>query len=266
MYPKATMQVLILFTLIHFTYCPLRAQSTSTEPVKESGTENSYSKNVIKTNLFSPVLRCASIQYERGLNKNFSGGITLTRIFERNFDPISFLGEPPLFNLRLSGWAITPEIRFYPGRKESKKAPHGFYISLYSRISNFSFTEKFLFNVVDVATGLGTIIQVSADSRFDYQSIAPGLMMGYQWIISRHFSIDWWIMGFHAGRARLKGKFESEAIGRYPDDFRQAYEEIDFSLFSAKPEIQITGNTGAFQFSGLPFAGLRTGLCLGVAF
>ncbi len=83
--------------------------------------------NVVKTNLFSPIIRTGHLLYERVLNEDMSAQLGL------------FYTKYTLADLELSGFGITPEFRYY---LSEKSAPAGIYVALSPRYSSFSLKEE----------------------------------------------------------------------------------------------------------------------------
>ncbi len=83
--------------------------------------------NVIKTNLFSPIIRTYHLNYERVINEDMSGqlGFYYTGFHVGDID--------------VSGFGITPEYRYY---LSEKAAPAGIYVAISPRYVSFSLKEK----------------------------------------------------------------------------------------------------------------------------
>ena len=86
-------------------------------------------RNVIKTNLFSPIIRTGHLLYERALNDDMSLqlGFFYTGYTEKET------------NAKLNGWGITPEFRFY--LSENKPAPAGIYLAATGRYNTFKVSD-----------------------------------------------------------------------------------------------------------------------------
>lgn len=244
-------------------YHPIIAQ----EPPKPTGEIASTHKNIVKLNLFPVGLKIFSLQYERQIHKNFTVALGFGLMPQRplpkpvlnllesgaNFD-ISDLKE-----IKFSSYFITPEIRFYPGKKIKHQAPHGFYLGLYGRLAKFSIDINYNYE----STSNGVTSTEKIPLRISYGGTAGGLCMGAQWVIKR-VSIDWMILGLHYGPGYFSGEGTGSSIAKDPEGFRDAMEEI--SIANLKPVADIVGSTAKVTISGIPYAGLRTGLSIGFAF
>lgn len=134
---------LIIFALLAF----------NTSVFAQSNTEK---KNIIKINLLSPIVRTASLFYERVVSPNSS---VMLGFYYTGFKS----GDT-----QLSGFGLTPAYRFYLSNKY--QAPAGFYVSPYLRYQYFSLTETYS-NFPGTTTNTGT-----------FRAFGGGLELGYQWI------------------------------------------------------------------------------------
>lgn len=129
----------------------LYAYSSFAQDAPESETR----KNVVKLNLFGLGATAIPLQYERALSKNMSVALGVTFVPSRSLPAQLDLGSE-LTNPQFKGIAITPEFRFYPGKKEKHQAPHGFYLAPYLRYASYTFGSPFSFTTSDTVPGTGT--------------------------------------------------------------------------------------------------------------
>lgn len=220
-----------------------------------AGVDTTGPRNVIKMNLSSLALLTFSFQGEHAFNKRMSGCL--------GFYTITPLSIPKLFGVndfisaRFTGYSLTPEFRYYPGKKK-KAAPNGFYLAPYFRYSKYTLkgsyhdnTSNFSGNLKGVTTAYG-----------------PGIMIGSQWLIGKHFSIDLFIAGIHAGKRNFKFEVQNDEIGKLNVNDKQAiingasylldeYTGIDATLEDDK--LLLKFNSGHWGVRGI-------GLNLGFAF
>lgn len=112
-------------------------------------------KHNIKFSLFSPLVRTGSAFYEHKISKNSTiqlGG---------------FYTGYTLDKLRLRGYGITPEFRFYAGEKG---AMNGFYVAPFLRYQHFTLSEE---------KNKGTL-----------NTIGGGLLIGNQWRFASGINLD----------------------------------------------------------------------------
>ncbi len=90
---------------------------------------------------------------------------------------------------RFTGFALTPELRFYPSKKRA--ALNGFYIGPFFRYSKGGSGTTLILN------------NKTYDGDINFRSIGGGLMLGYQWILGEHFVLDWGFFGPRLGRYKM---------------------------------------------------------------
>src|SRR5882762_7411500 len=118
--------------------------------------------NAIKINLLSPVARTFNIAYERKVSDNGS--------FQLGF----YYTGAKSGDLKLSGFGITPEYRFYLSQTP---APNGFYVAPFMRYTSYDLTYN---NGTDKASGSVT-------------SFGGGLVVGRQWVFKERVTLDMFI-------------------------------------------------------------------------
>jgi hypothetical protein len=123
-------------------------------------------KNVIKLNILSLAVGTVSGFYERVINEqmSFQLGASYTNI-----------SSDWLLNVRYKGFTITPEFRYY---LSSTEAPRGFYAAPFLRYRRSDVTGNI--------TRDGQ--QIPANGKIS--AYGAGVMVGGQWILGRHFSLD----------------------------------------------------------------------------
>lgn len=112
--------------------------------------------SVIKINILSPVVRTLSAFYEKPLSETSSFQLGLQYTGAR------------LVGIRYSGFAITPEYRFYLSK--TTDAPNGFYVAPFLRYQNLTVRD------VDLTTS-GT------DAKLN--TFGGGVLVGRQWLFGR---------------------------------------------------------------------------------
>lgn len=231
--------------------------------------------NYVKLNLFSLALRNVSLQYERSLNKPFSvalgfrfmpgSGLPFKQSALSLYDPAAdSIAIQTIESLKLAQFAITPEFRWYIGKKGYGR---GFYFAPFYRYTRFS-TGEIGFNYDSDA---GTVEQVRLSGKLITQTF--GLMLGAQWALAENISLDWWIIGPQFGNATgtFEGKTTLPLSISEQTDVRTNLETAfaDFSstngMFSVSNSINVTPQGASVTLKG-PWSGIRAGLCLGFRF
>ena len=215
----------------------------------------------VKMNIMALGFRNISLFGEYAFHKNMSGQLGLRFMIPyapaRLQDAAAFAQD-----ISLGGWALTPEFRFYPGKKEDHQAPHGFYIGLYGRYAAFNLKATTdLSEYGTVPAGEDPIV----DQKISLNQIGGGLMIGTQWSINR-FTIDWFILGGGFAKTKLEysisnsllkdpmiGNGLDDAIGGsdlssyVKTDYNQSAGKFTASVSTMMPSIR------SFIFGGLCF-------------
>ena len=216
-------------------------------------------KNVVKLNLFSLAAKSISLQYERAFTPQISACMGINYIANRGL-PSFFTNADPsgiLKGLTMSGLAITPEFRWYPFNSD-KDAPKGFYLAPYFRY--LSFGMKSIVNFHDSTSNVDYTYPV----KIKFTGYGAGLMIGKQWLINDKVSIDWWIIGGHYGASNLSVSVTADVSNIDQSDLKKQLDDVKLPIGTTVATVNNNGAT--LKVSGLPFAGLRTGLTIGFAF
>lgn len=228
-------------------------------------------KQVIKLNLSQLALTNISLQYEYGFHKNFSAALGVSFLIPRNIPSQIFTPSSNAKGYQLpkfGGWSATPEIRIYPGKKIEHQAPHGFYLAPYFRYSKYTLQAMYLDSVSATKSNV-------YDVNASYAGYTVGLMIGSQWIIGKHFSIDWWILGGGAGKATFE--IESKSVDGSLNMSAQEQEDLKTDIKKNIGElgnfgngnvtVETTSNSAKATVKGIPMTSIRGfGLTLGFAF
>ena len=241
----------------------LQAQDSSVAIQKpgEKKEEAGHKMNFIKVNLTGIALKNYAIQYERVLSKPVSLSLSY-RIMPTSKLPFagtisnSIGDDDPetkktIENLRMSNFAITPELRFYLGKGYGK----GFYIALFYRYASFTIDHL----PVDYDNN------TSLDLSGKLTSNTGGIMFGAQWNLGKHFCLDWWMFGPHygSGTGNFTGVSSQPLTPAQQDELRSNLEDIDIPLTTKT--INVNANGASLKLSG-PWGGIRSGVLLGIKF
>lgn len=110
----------------------------------------------VKLNLFSPIARTASGFVEQKVSESST--------VQLGFYYTGFSGS----DLKLRGFGITPEYRYYVGKKE---AMNGFYVGSFLRYQQFKLSDK-------------------EDNAGKLSTYGGGFLIGNQWIFSKKVILD----------------------------------------------------------------------------
>ena len=138
---------------------------------------NDMPKNIIKVNFLSPIAATGSFFYERVLNEKMSAqlGVSFSRFSTGSIFPALFDDT----RVKLRGYAITPEFRYYIS---STEAPRGFFVAPFLRYRHSDADAT-------IKRDNGQVIEASAA----FSTIGAGVMLGGQWVFGRHVSLETFI-------------------------------------------------------------------------
>ena len=223
-----------------------------------------FNKNHIKLNLFALPLRSFSLQYERGLNENMSvslgvrlqpkGGIPFRATIENAYASDS-LDRDFVNNSRISSWAITPEFRYYFG----KRPLNGFYIAPFVRIGGYGLEWTYRYTEDN-----GNVRTMNFNGKST--AFSGGLLFGAQWHVGKRFLVDWWILGPSYGSYKVNLNAATDLSDLLPDDKQEIKTEIENLGVQGSRFTATVSNTGVVADGKLSLPGLRTGLCIGFTF
>lgn len=220
-------------------------------------------KNHFKINLTSLPLSNYGFQYERAMSKHLSIALGYRTMPLGNIplkDNIVSLAngdanmQKTLDQLLISNTAITPELRWYPGRKGYGR---GFYVAPFIRFASFH-GEGITVNF-NKASGGTDNISLSGDLT----SRTAGLLLGAQWSLGKHIYLDWQIIGPHigSGTGSLTGKSNFTLVSSEQTAITDALKSISFP--NVNTSAQVTSNSMKLSMTG-PWAGIRAGISLGI--
>ncbi len=217
-------------------------------------------KNQIKVNLSALVFTNFSLQYERqvgrkttvalGANMRPFGTLPYKTLLKKalNEDAVN------LDKLKLGVWGITPEFRYYTGKKGAMR---GFYIGPFFSYRQYKSDLPIKYDN-DTKDGVfsGTL-----------KSYTFGLQFGAQWKLGKHVHLDWWILGPNYGSARGDLIFTSALSPADQQDMIDKIENLKDDLPVKAIDSYQVGPTGASIKVKGPWAGLRgMGFCVGYLF
>ncbi len=216
-------------------------------------------KNLAKINLIGFSING---QYERFLSKRISVALSYRvlpngKFLFRGLIPTTDLqARESLDNLVVSNSAITPEVRFYLGKKGFGQ---GFYLAPFFRSAKFG--------------GKGLGIDFTLDSgqpatftmEGNIKSNTFGLLIGAQWKLGKNFWLDWQILGPHYGSAKgiVRGTSNLSLSLTERTSLENALKDVSVPFI--KQNVSVSSNEAIVDLKG-PWAGLRTGISLGFSF
>lgn len=251
------MKKLLFIIAMVFSTSMLVAQKKEAEKSKQGSSlaENS----LVKINLLALPLRNFSLSYEYkvarkttvGMGFRFmpKGGLPLQSSISNLIDDPDT--EKQLNEFKTSNIAFTPEVRFYLG----KEAMRGFYIAPFARYSSYTASLPFEFDV----NGTKQTMPLSGNLN----TLTGGILFGAQWKLGGKVYLDWWMLGPQYGSA--KGSLDGKRSLNLQEQTALRNDLEDLQIPFANTTTTVDGNGARLDIKG-PWAGLRSGLSLGVRF
>lgn len=228
-----------------------------------------HQMNFVKVNLTSLFLKNYGIQYERVLSKRVSAAIgfrlmpyTTIPFKDKIIDMANFEDQEPiniLNHAQMANYAITPEIRFYLGKKGYGR---GFYIAPYYRYATYDVNNVDITFEVDEG---GVPSEKSIKLAGNLASHTGGIMFGAQWALGKYVSLDWWILGpaYGVSSGVLDGLPSEPIPADGQADLKQEIESLEIPM--VKQTATVTANSVKVDITG-PWAGIRSGIIIGIKF
>jgi hypothetical protein len=233
-----------------------------------------YLKNNIKFNISALAFNNYAFFYERSLTPKISVSVgyrfmpvttmsntplakQLSKILDTNGDE-NFDIQSELEKLKLSGNAITPEFRFYLGKK---KGARGFYFSFYGRYATYKVDYNTEYTAADD-------VKYNLPIIGDAKSISGGIGSGFQILIAKRVILDIYMVGTHFGKVTGNASALTDLSGMTDADQAELKESIESIAFNGKSwfTADVSDNGVKIKIDG-PFLGIRAlGISLGIAF
>ncbi len=232
-------------------------------PLRSVNDGEYHPKNVFKTNLLGIVFKNYSLTYERVLNKHFSASLELRSMPSTSIPFINVLAKQSndlisdnLKAMKLSGFGIMPEIRFYP----LKGYGRGFYLGAFYKNISYK-ADNFVFKY----DSEGQTQSINIEGKLSTNTF--GLEIGKQWMIGKHFVLDWIILGVQYGTA--KASFDGQSTQAMTPDqqesLRDGLNSIDVPFVKTEKDVNV-GSRSAHLGITSPWIGLRSGFSIGFCF
>lgn len=222
-------------------------------------------RSILKLNLPALLVNTYQLQSEYLVHRKFS--LVLTARYMPS-GPLPYatqlaslvedVSEGDLLKASLDNYAVSPEIRYYLGKKGKGR---GFYLAPFFRIARYRASYADLSVDFDLpAEAAPYQRELSVEGKLN--SLTGGIYIGKQWRFARKFYLDWWIVGGSYGRSN--GVFSAD-IPLDAEEQEVIREELAFTaeypLIRVQPRVNESGiRTDVESFWG----GIRTGLCLGI--
>jgi hypothetical protein len=266
-----TLRVKLFMAVLCIAGSLLSIKSVSAQSKKEKrdsviAANYADSKNLVKLNVPALFLKNFSFQYERAVGRKISVGLGVrfapksTLPFKSKFKDLADDDEVSrqIDNFKTGNFALTPEVRFYLGKKGVFR---GFYLAPFARYATYSGELPYEYDY-ETATGQNTT-SLFMSGRIN--TISGGLMIGAQWKLSRQVYLDWWILGASAGSStgNLNGTSPTPLSNEEQEGLREALADLNNDFI--KTESTVDANGAHVKIDG-PWYTVRAGICVGVRF
>lgn len=220
--------------------------------------------HIAKLNVPGLTVGTFSAQYEHALPGKLSfaasvnlrpkGGMPLRGFFDNFVDADDTISNRILQDSRVSHFAVTPEVRYYFGRKPLS----GFYTALYARYASSDFSVSYTY------TSGTNVYPVSLKARGT--SVGIGLLAGAQFNLSSRLVLDWWIAGVSLNRTTfdVNGRANLTEVSQEERDDAEATLESD-EILNGAFDVTVSDRGGSAR-GKMTLPGFRTGLCIGLRF
>jgi hypothetical protein len=213
-------------------------------------------KNVIKLHPENYAFGSLPLGYERAINgKNtldFGIGIPLNKQLSESFAENMYpTGSYAIEKATISNMHFRVAFRHYTGKQQ---APKGFYYEPYLKYQTFK---------PSIAGVNNHDIKSSFDGTFS--SFNGGLQLGYQFLIAKTVTLDFYFFGLEAGmlKANLTGETSSD-LQTYKDDIEKNITDLPY--VGDKIAVKVEDNKVKVTSSNIFYPSIRMGFSLGIAF
>lgn len=215
-------------------------------------------RNIAKINLSSFAFKGFNVQYERQVSRGITDALgygsipTGTIAFQSSIEEAIDDPNVNVGNFKLGTSVITPEVRFYTGKRGAFR---GFYFAPYSRISAYNMAVPVDINTTPERT-------VLFDGKLN--NIMGGLMLGSNFKLSKSLYLDWWIIGASVGSGKGNLIAETTLTPDEQNNLRDQLESLEIPMTTIESEVNNRGAT--IKTTGTMFGARGLGINLGIRF
>ena len=235
---------------------------SSRQPASPGQSETPTKNNIIKLNLSALIVKNISIQYERRVGHKTSVALGIHTLpfgdvpFQSTLENIVDDPSANIKELKLGSFGITPEFRFYPGKKGVFR---GLYFGPFFSYNSYKTDLPINYDYNnETRTGIfkGTVSTYTA-----------GIQIGAQWKLGNSIYLDWWILGPNYGGASGDVVFSSTLDyyeqGALSIQLQELKDDVPLHVIKS---YSVDNNGAIINFKG-PWAGIRgLGINLGYRF
>jgi len=220
-------------------------------------------RNLVKVGATSSIANTIALSYERVLNPDWSVALTVSYMLPLQPSGLFDLSSPNLTfseDRTLSGYYITPEVKWFLEQSDRRPAPRGLYLGAYLRYSD----TRYKADLSAVSVNENVEGSVSTKLQIDLVEFGVGPSLGYQFLaIHDRLVVDCLFFAPRWSIYKLKVKADLQGDGELASDLGQAIEDrLGRELVDTSIDLSTTGTTTIDRNS----LGYRYGIKLGYAF
>ncbi len=203
-------------------------------------------KNIVKVNTAALLFSNVSLLYERKLNEHWTVLAGTGYRWGGSVPKVFGLGDVIVSSETngITGFSITPELRYYFNFCECGGSPSGLYAGLYGRFTKYYGSLTFnLWNGSEYYDALVTS---------NLRELGGGLQLGYQFIFKQRFTVDFMFAGPRLSTYKLKADIDSDnleaLVSAIEERINERREAIGMDPISIDPSAELEANFGFKNF------------------
>lgn len=203
-------------------------------------------KNMVKLNTAALLLSNVSLLYERKLNEHWTALLGSGYRWGGSTPKVLGLGDIILGieGEQITGFSITPEIRYYFNFCQCGGSPSGLYAGLYGRFTKYYGNLSFY-----VRNGEEYYDALVASNLREF---GGGLQLGYQFIFKQRWTVDFMFAGPRLSNYKFKANLDSEdleaLVETIEDGINERREAIGMDPISIDPSPELEASFGFRNF------------------
>ena len=203
-------------------------------------------KNIVKVNTAALLFSNVSLLYERKLNEHWTVLAGTGYRWGGSVPKVLGLGDVIVSSETngITGFSITPELRYYFNFCECGGSPSGFYTGLYTRFTKYY--GDLTFNVWNGSEYYDALV------TSNLRELGGGLQLGYQFIFKQRFTVDFMFAGPRLSTYKLKADLDSDDLEALVSAIEEGINErraaIGMDPISIDPSAELEANFGFKNF------------------
>ena len=203
-------------------------------------------KNIVKVNTAALLFSNISFLYERKLNEHWTVLAGTGYRWGGSVPKVLGLGDVIVSSETngITGFSLTPEVRYYFNFCECDGSPSGLYAGLYGRYTKYY--GSLTFNVWNGSEYYDALV------TSNLRELGGGLQLGYQFIFKQRFTVDIMFAGPRLSNYKLKADLDSEdleaLVSSIEEEINKRRETIGMDPISIDPSSELEASFGFKNF------------------